>query len=487
MAPAVSVLLLALQARGAGFGGPLLGEAALNTLSLTVCGGGFALALGAGAALLVELCRFPGRTWFAWLLALPLAAPSYVLAYAYSSMSWAGGFLPFEMSGFWGACFVYAVGLYPYVYLSLRAGLAGQAGTAFEAARTLGAGPRALVAGVALPLARPALAAGGALAAMEIAADYGAAQHFGVTTLATAVFRAWYAYGDRDAAMQIAALLLLGALALLTLERRARGKARFASKRARAPAIATLPPLRGVFAAGFCTLLIGLGAGLPLAWLARLAMAHANGEDLLSPLFNTLKLAGAGTALTLALALLVALASRQERGWLRVVGLAAGIGYAAPGAVIALGALAAFGVARQFGLVSGIGEGLFLAGLLWVYAARFAAAGAQPIEAGLARAAPNLGAAAATLGAGGWRRVWSIDAPIAAPSMAAGGLIVFVEIVKELPATLILRPFDFDTLAVTAHAYASDERLPAAAAPALLIFAAGLAPMLLLSGRVSGR
>lgn len=487
-APALAVFALALAPahEGVDFGGDLMADGAMGTLALVLAGGGGAIALGACAAWLVSLCRFPGRGVFEWLLVIPLAAPSYVLAYAYASLTWAGGVSPVRIEGFWGAAFIYAVGLYPYVYLATRAAFASQSACALEAARTLGAAPFKVFARVALPLARPGIAAGGALALMEIAADYGAAHHFGLTTLSTAILRAWYAHQNEHAALQIAALLLLAAIVFLVVERQARGRASFAGGSARWRPLTRyqLAPLPAAAAFVFCTGLIALGALLPLTWLARLALLHANVEDVVGPFLNSMLLAGVGAVVTLALAAAIAVAARRASRFGRLSLLAAGMGYAAPGAVIALGALALFGLAREAGLVGGLGAGLALTALLWTYAARFAAAGVQPVDAGLARLSKGLDSSARTLGAGPWRRLLRVDLPIAAPSLAAAALILFVEILKELPATLILRPFDFDTLAVKAYAYASDERLLEAAMPSLLIFAAGLAPMLLLSGAI---
>jgi iron(III) transport system permease protein len=482
-APTIAVLALSLSAEdGAAFGGALLRDGAMGTLALMAVGGGGAIVLGAIAAALVSLCRFPGRRVFEWLLAIPLAAPSYILAYAYASFTWSGG-APIAVEGFWGAAFIYAVGLYPYIYLATLAAFSSQSFCAIEAARTLGAKPGDVIARVALPLARPALAAGGALAMMEIAADYGAAHHFGLTTLSTAVFRAWYSHGETYAALQIASVLLIGALVFLWIERRARGRAAYAggSARWRLPTRYALSPLAGLCATAFCGALVLLGAAAPLAWLARLALLHGSRDDIAAPLLNSLMLAGAGALVTLALSLVIAAAARRSKTWGKTAFYAAGAGYAAPGAVIALGALTLFGRARDAGWIGGLSAALALGALLWTYAARFAAAGVQPIDAGLTRLSKGLDASARTLGAGPWRRLVEIDFPIAAPSLAAAALIVFVEILKELPATLILRPFDFDTLAVRAYSYASDERLLQAAAPALLIFAAGLLPMLVLA------
>jgi iron(III) transport system permease protein len=485
-APALAVLVLSLGAESADFAGALLRDGATGTAALMLVGGGGAIALGAASAWLISLCDFPTRRMSSWLLVVPMAAPSYVLAYAYSGMTWAGA-SPIVVEGFWGAAFIYAFGLYPYVYLAARAAFVSQSSCALEAARALGASPNAVFWRVALPLARPGIAAGGALAMMEIAADYGGAQHFGLTTLTTAVFRAWYAHANLGAALQISAVLLIGALLFLVLERRARGRAQFAggSTRWRPLPRYRLQGFAAICASAFCITLVSLGALLPLAWLGRLALLNGRLGEIVSPLVNSLALAGMGTIAALACAAAVAVAAHHAKGLAKYSLYAASVGYAAPGAVIAIGALAIFAFAREAGWVGGLSAGLALTALIWTYAARFAAAGLQPIDAGLKRLAGGLDASARTLGAGPWRRFWRIDLPIAAPSLAAAALIIFVEILKELPATLILRPFNFDTLAVVANAYASDERLLQAAAPSLLIFLAGLVPILLLTRSLS--
>ncbi len=483
-APAIAVIGLALApSEHANLDGGLLRDGALGTLALMLVGGGVAILVGAISAWLVSLCDFAGRRMFEWLLVLPLAAPSYVLAYSYASFTWAGGMSPIPVSGFWGLAFIYAMGLYPYVYLAARAAFASQSSCALEAARTLGAKPMTLFTHVAAPLARPAIAAGGALVLMEIAADYGAAQHFGVTTLSTAIFRAWYAHANPHAALQISAVLLIAALVFLIVERRARGRAAYAggSTRWRALPRYTLNPLASTAAALFCAALIIFGAALPLAWLARLAFYNANLGDIAGPFMNSVILSGIGAGVTLALALAIASFARRAGRLGKGAMFAASVGYAAPGAVIALGALSLFGLAREAGWVGGLGAGLALTALIWTYAARFSVAGAGPIDSGLARLSKNLDSSSRTLGADPITRTLKIDLPIAAPSLAAAALILFVEILKELPATLVLRPFDFDTLAVIAYAYASDERLLQAAAPALMIFVAGLLPILILT------
>ncbi len=487
-APAVAVLVAGLTTPAPdASASDLVWASVAGTVTLVICAGAAATILGAAAAWLVTLCQFPGRAVFEWLLVLPLAAPVYVLSYAYGAITGPGGPVPIPLSGVWGAGIVYALGFYPYIYLSARAAFVSQSVCALEAARALGATPWETFVRVAAPLAWPGVAAGAALACMEIAAEYGAAAYFGATTVTTGVFKAWFARGEPQLALQLASFLLLGALALLSVERFARGRRDFAGTSARwrpLPRYRLGPAAAGV-AALFCASLAFFGALLPIAWLLHLARFRPLAElaDLAAPLARTLTLAGGGAALTLVLSVLIAASARHRTG--RLGAFAASIGYAAPGAVTALGALALFGAARSAGLVGGLGGALSIAALLWVYASRFAAAGAQPIEASLTRVTRHISEASRTLGASTSRRLLRIELPIAAPGVFAGALVVFVDILKELPATLVLRPFDFETLAVRANAYASDDRLIQAAAPALMITLAGLAPVILLSRRLS--
>ena len=487
-APALTVLIVGLGAPAPpADASTLLWSSIAGTATLVICAGAAATVLGAAAAWLVTLCQFPGRALFEWLLVAPLAAPGYVLAYAYGAITGPGGPAPIHLSGAWGAGVVYALGFYPYIYLSARAAFVSQSVCVLEAGRALGARPWEVFWRVAAPLAWPGIAAGAALACMEIAAEYGAASYFGATTVTTGVFKAWFARGEPQLAMQLASFLLLGALALLFVERLARGRRNFAGASARWRPLPRyqLAPAPASAATLFCAGLTFLGALLPMGWLVRLASFRplADWAELAAPLGRTLLLASAGAAVTLALSALVAASARHKAG--RIGAFAASIGYAAPGAVTALGALALFGMARDAGLVGGLGGALSLAALLWVYASRFAAAGAQPIEAGLTRVTQHMSDAGRTLGAAPARRLRLIELPIAAPGVFAGALVVFVDILKELPATLVLRPFNFETLAVRANAYASDDRLAQAAAPALLITLAGLAPVILLSRRLS--
>lgn len=475
-----------------------------NTLLLIGLGGALMLLTAVPAAWLVTMHRFPGRAIFEWLLILPLAAPGYVLAYAYADLSGVAGpvqSLLREITGlparaYWfpdmaslpGAAYVLAAGLYPYVYLAARAAFMTQSVCALEAARTLGASPWRRFFRVALPGARPAIAAGLALALMEIAADYGATSFLGVQTLTVSLFSNWKAYGDATAAARLALVLMLIVFALQAIERVQRGRAGVEATSLRWRTLSREPLSRaaGLGAALFCTGMFLWGFGLPVTRLVWLALEH---RESVAPvgdaLRNTVLLAAMGTAIAFLLAIIFALTQRAGSAFGETARLVAASGYAMPGAVLALGALIVTGSLTRWGWLGGLTAPVAITALLWVYASRFTAAGASALDAALARAPDSMRHAARALGAGPLRRAMRIDLPIASAGAAAGALILFVEILKELPATLMLRPFDWDTLAVRAHAYASDERLAAAALPSLLITAAGLLPVILLSRKLS--
>lgn len=454
--------------------------------------------LGAGLAWLVAMHAFPGRNLFAWALVLPLAMPGYVAAYAWADLAGPAGpiadalaaaFGPAaramspDIRSLGGLAFIFAATLFPYVYLAARAGFAAQSACALDAARTLGAGARRTALTIAMPLARPAIAAGAALAAMEMAADYGAADHLGVTTLGVGVARAWLSFSDLASAARIALILMGAALLLLALERASRGADGTAGRRWRAPRVAPLAPMAGLAATLACAGALAAGFAIPVAHLAGLGLADGPPlRDLAGPLTATVGLGLLGTLAALGVAAL-ALGARRSGGLAgRLGGFMPAVGYATPGAVLALGVLAAGTAGFGGGVLVGAGAVGLMA---WAYAARFAQAGLGPLEAGFAKISPAMAPAARTLGAAPWRRFWRIEAPLAAPAAAAAALIAFVEVLKELPATKLLRPFGLDTLAVRAHAYASDERLAAAAWPSLLIVAAGLVPTILLSRRLN--
>jgi iron(III) transport system permease protein len=383
----------------------------------------------------------------------------------------------------WGAAFVLGLAFYPYTYLTLRAALESQAAQAVEAARTLGAGPWRAFSAVALPMAWPAVAAGLSLTVMETLADYGAVKFLSVQTLTTGVVRAWSVYGSPGAAARFA-LPLLGAAALLIwIERTTRGRRQFAAAGGQRP----FQPihLTGAAAFGaslFCTLLFVFALLLPAAWLAISALQiEPQWSRLIPAAVRTVTLGTAGAVATVGLAVLLALTLPR----LGPVARSVSLGYATPGAVMAIGLLAPAAVVWSLvpGAAAGFGWGLAL--LIYAYAARLAAAALEPVEAGLDRAGPAMVGAARLLGRSEAGAAFGVRLPVARGAVFTALLIVFVDVLKELPATLILRPFDFDTLAVLASNYAQDERLAQAGPPSLMIILLALPGVVWLSRRMS--
>ncbi|WP_300378520.1 iron ABC transporter permease [Henriciella sp.] len=466
--------------------------ATLGVLALTTA---LVLLFAVPSAWFVSLFDFPGRSIFEWALILPLAAPGYVLAYAWADIMEVGGPLQSalrDITGlsardYWfpslysipGLSFVMACALYPYAYLTARAAFTNLSLCTMEAARSLGASPFRIFIRVALPAARPAIFAGLALALMETAADYGAASYLGVQTLSVGIFRAWHSFSEPAVAARLAFLLILIAFGLQLIERQARGRGTIqqTATRWRTPKRQTLGRRSGLIVTVGCTAILLLAFIFPVSRLVWISMETGIGQKAMwRPFFNSLTLAFAGSALAFLLAVTVVISSRQNR-FSQIIGrLAAGAGYAAPGIVLALGALF---ILSWSGLsVAGPAALVFL---VWIYASRFTAAGAEPLNAAFSRAPASLGNAARSLGANRFQRLVRVDLPVAMSGAAAASIILFVEMLKELPATLMLRPFNWDTLAVQAHAYASDERLAAATLPSLMITAAGLLPVILLS------
>jgi iron(III) transport system permease protein len=483
----------------------------INSLWLIFGVGLGVFVIGTGAAWLVTMCSFPGRAILEWALLLPLAVPSYAIAYSYAGLfEFAGpvqsglrGWLGWSRGDYWfpeirsvgGAAAVLAFVLYPYVYMLARAAFLEQSVCVIDIGRTLGRGPWRSFTSIALPLARPAIATGVALALMETLSDFGAVQYLGVSTFTTGIFRTWFGLGDPSAAAQLAAILLAFVFLLLIGERLSRGRARFhhTSRRYRELPRYRLTGTRAALAFLACLLPVGLGFLLPggqmLAWVAE--GAGEGGGGLWWHTANSLMLAAAAAAAAVVIALLLAYGARLNPNPVaRAAARVAGMGYAVPGSVIAVGVLIPFAWADN--LIDGwlrasfgISSGLLLSGtifaLMFAYVVRFLAVSLNTVDASLTKVTPAMDGVARTLGLGPAATVARVHAPIIAPSLLTAGLLVFVDVMKELPATLILRPFDFNTLAVHAFELASDEQLRAAAAPALAIVAAGLVPVALLS------
>ena len=473
--------------------------------------------LGAASAATVTLFDFPGRRIFEWALLLPLAMPAYVLAYAWTDAlqfsgplqtalrGWLGVSGPLwpDVRNLWAAAVLFVLCLYPYVYLLTRAALGERAVHMMEAARLLGAGMRRRLTAVALPMARPAIAAGVALAMMETLADFGVGAYFGLTTFSTGIYKAWLVMNDRVAAAQLASLLLLVVAVLLGVERAAQRRLRFAAGRGGGTSSEARPVrLRGRVALAawlLCALPVLLGFVLPVGWLLWMVVQEARYSEIGLPLARfwpwalssaRLATAAALAATLLALTLGFALRGRSRPAdVLRPAARLLSLGYAVPGTVIAVGVLLPVGwvqarwpEAPMSALVTGT-----LFGVLYAYLVRFSAVALQSVEAGYARVPVSVDETALLLGTGRARLFGRLHLPLLRRSVLAAALLVFVDVMKELPATLVLRPFGSDTLAVVAYNLARDERLGEAALPSLAIVAVGLLPVLLLSHAMRSR
>jgi len=485
-----------------------------QSLGLALGVGVGVMLLGTALAAMVTLFTFPGRRFFEWALLLPLAMPAYVLAYAWTdalqfsgplqtalraSLGLRGALWP-DVRSLPGAVVLFVLCLYPYVYLLVRTALAERAVQLMEAARLLGAPLRRRVMAVALPMARPAIAAGTALALMETLADYGVGAYFGLTTFSTGIYKAFLVMNDSVAAAQLASLLLLLVAGLLAAERAAQRRLRFAGSRPGNQQATEAKPLqlRGAPAAAAwvaCALPVLLGFLLPVLWLLRLVWVEAASAELGLPLarfaewgWASLRLAAMAALLATALALALGFALRGGCAGVLDAGLppAAGalsLGYAVPGAVIAIGILVPLGWVQahwpQAGAATLVTGTAF--GLLYAYLVRFSSVALQSVQAGYARLPSTLDETARMLGTAPQRVFFKLHLPLLQRSALAAALLVFVDVMKELPATLVLRPFGSDTLAVVAYNFARDERLAEAALPSLAIVAVGLLPVLMLS------
>jgi iron(III) transport system permease protein len=497
----------------------LLPTYVFNTLALVALVGIGAGVGGTATAWLVAHRRFPGARLFDWALLLPLAMPAYVMAYAYTdflqyagplqsglraAFGWSRGDYWFpDVRTLGGAAAMFVFSLYPYVYLIARTAFLERPPALVEAARTLGLSNAQAFWRVELPLARPAIAGGIALALMETLADYGTVAYFAIDTFTTGIYRSWFSLGDRAAAAQLATSLLGFVVIALMLERFSRRSARVASSmRSRAGSVHARPALRGVrawVATLVCIVPLAAGFVVPLLLLVRLVASDSSALDasrFAGWAWNSFRVAGLAGAIVVATALLIAYAARLAPGAAtRTASQLLALGYAVPGTVLAVGVLLPVGaldaaLADAVRNATGTSPGLLLTGsivaLLYAYLIRYFAVAWNGIEPGFARITPSMDAAARSLGAGALEVLARVHAPLLARSMAASFLLVFVDVMKELPATLVLRPFNFETLATQAYQFARDERLAEAAVPSLAIVIVGLAPMLLLARSARG-
>lgn len=518
--PVATILVLALRVDGtqlAHLARTVLPDALLQTVILMLGVGAVTLAVGTLAAWVVTMYRFPGRALVDRLLVIPLAVPTYIVAYAYGDIldftgpvqsalrSLIGAktvkdyWFP-EIRSMGGAIFVLSSVLYPYVYLTARASFVQQSVCALEVARTLGRTPFGAFTSVALPLARPALVAGVALALMECLNDLGAVQHLGVRTLSASIYTTWLQRSSLSGAAQIAVILLVFVIGLLMAERYARGGGQFhhTTGRFRSIPFSDLEGWRGWLAFGLCALPFVLGFLLPLLMLASNAMRHleiARASGFWRAAWNSFFLAGIAALAAVTLAVLLAYARRvASNGFTRPAVTSAGLGYALPGTVLALGLLIPLAaldnrISAMVAALTGYSIGLLISGTVFIlvlaYTVRFLAVALGGIEAGLERVSPNLDAAARTLGETALSALWRVHLPLLVPALSTAGLLVFVDAMKELPATLLLRPFNFETLATHVYGFAALEQIESASFGALAIVAVGLIPVLLLHRAVA--
>lgn len=469
--------------------------------------------VGVSTAWIVSVCEFPGRRWLEWALLLPLAAPAYLLAYVYTDFFEYFGPLQtlLRKIGGWdsaheywfpeirslpGAIVLFTLVLYPYVYLITKVSFAEQGRNTIEASRSLGRNPWQSFWLVALPLARPSWMAGLALALMETLNDFGTVQFFGVDTFTTGIYRTWFGLGEHLGATQLAAVLLLGVLGLLVTEQWSRRQAQYYQTDGCRQSFSPyrLQGLRAMGAIVICTLPIALGILLPGGLL--FAMTLDNWERSVDDRFwslttHSLSLAIVTGIIAVILALILSYGVRLNpqplvKSSVRLVGM----GYAVPGAVIAVGLLFPVSWIDQ-GLEilqQGIVHPIFLGGsailLVVAYLVRFLAVALGTIESSLTRISPNLDQAARSLGHTPIQTLFQVHVPLLRSGLLTGLMLVFVDVMKELPATIVLRPFNFDTLAIQVYQYAADERLAEASAPALTILLIGLLPVILLSWQI---
>lgn len=488
----------------------------LHSGLLVVGVGALTLVTGVGTAWLVTTCEFPGRKVLETGLILPLAIPTYIIAYTYAELLAHRGPVQGTLQLFmdpasttvlrtwlmstWGATLMLALVLYPYVYLITRASFLKQSGGILETSRIMGKTPWSSFFRVALPMARPAVVAGVTLVLMEVLNEYGAVKYFGVPTFTTGIFRAWFSLGDAPAAIRLSACLLVLVFLLILAERAQRGRARFdhGSGRYRPVVPFQLSGTKAWLATGACAVPVILGFLVPLLQLVAWAVEAAPrtfGWGFVSLATNSFGLAMAAALLAVAASLLIVYSVRlSPTPLLKLAARASSLGYSIPGAVIAVGVLIPFiwfdrRLAALWESATGSTVGLLITGtvvaLVFAYVVRFLAVALNPVDSGFERICGNLDETSRSLGSPPLKTLFRVNLPLLRGTLLSAGLLVFVDVLKELPLTLILRPFDFNTLATRAFQLASDEQVAASSLPALLIIAVGIVPVVLLNRLIS--
>ena len=494
----------------------VLSEYIVNSLLLTFGVGIGALMIGVSTAWLTAICQFPGKNLFVWLLLLPMAMPAYIVAYTYTGMfdfagpvqtairDWTGWvfrdyYFP-QIRSMGGAIAMLSLVLYPYIYLLARSTFLEQSVGVMEVSRTLDCGPWTVFLRVAVPLARPAIVAGLSLALMETLADYGTVSYFGLSVFTTGIFRTWFGLGDYMAAAKMASLLLLFVFALIILERVSRNKAQYHNSSGKLTRFSEyqLQGFKAWSAFATCAIPVFLGFLLPAAQLCLWALETWRDmvdERFLELILNSFFLGFGAALISVILALFLGYGKRILPGKTTIFSIrTASIGYAIPGTVIAVGVIIPFAwldgkidyfMQSSFGISSGLIFSGTIAAVMFAYVVRFLAVSLQAVESGLGQIKPSMDVAARSLGCRPREILFKIHIPLMKSSTLTALMIVFVDVLKELPATLILRPFDFNTLAVRAFELASDERLADSSTAALTIVFVGLVPVIYLSKIIS--
>jgi iron(III) transport system permease protein len=470
----------------------VLGDYIATTLVLIFGVGVGVFILGVGNAWIIASYDFPGKKIFEWALTLPLAVPTYVMAYLFVDVLQFSGpiqtalrtllgvdalwFFP-DPRSMAGAIWSFSFCLFPYVYLITRTAFLERSRRLIEASETLGYSPFQGFVSLVLPMARPAIFAGMALALMEVLADFGAVSYFGIQTFATGIFKAWLSFGDRLAAVQLALGLLSFVLLIFFVEQSSRSKLRYSSTTQAKSLTKRLYGKKAFLSFAFCGATLLCGFLLPAFALLQLLFQQGFSVDIryLHWLTNSLSVSLLTAVISVSLAIFFAYSVRihSQFGW---VNRLLSFGYALPGAVLAIGILSFLEI---FQLAWWMSASLLV--LVYAYVVRFLSSSLQSVEAGLSRITPSMDGSAALLGLSKPQILMRVHIPLLKRSLITAGLFVFVDVMKELPATLLLRPFNFDTLAVATYQLAADERLSELALPSLTIVLVGLFPVLLLS------
>ncbi|GGK76706.1 ABC transporter permease [Amphritea balenae] len=489
----------------------------VTTLELMIGVGALAIATGVCGAWLVTMCRFPGRKIFEWALLLPFAVPAYVIAYVYTDLLEFSGPVQIalrELFGwqsardYWfpdirtlgGAILMLSLVLYPYIYLLARASFLEQSTTIHDASRTLGCTPFQSFYRVSLPIARPAIAVGLSLVSMETINDFGTVDYFAVKSMSAGIYDTWLNMGNLGGAAQIASLMMIFVVILISLERMARAKQKqfHSSDRFKALTGYQLHGWRAWGATLLCALPVACGFVIPVWILAGYALRNIDQlwtSDFLSYASHSFILSSCAAVLTIIIALLLAYSKRLHRKRsLKVAAQFSSLGYAMPGAVLAIGViipLAAFdnAVADLMEQLFGISTGLLLSGtafaVVFAYVVRFLAVSVGSVESSLNKVTQSMDMASRSLGHKPLSTLTKVHLPLIKGGILTAALVVFVDCMKELPATLILRPFNYDTLATYVYQFASDEMLEECSLAALLIVLVGIIPVILLSRTIS--